>query len=407
MNFWLLFLLSFGHMITDVSNGAVPAMMLYMRDEFALTYTQAGTIILVASLSSSVIQPLFGLYSDKASIPWLMPLGIGMATLGLSLAGVMPSYYLVLAAIFFCGLGVAAFHPEGSKTVNFAAGSRKSSAMSLFSVGGNLGFGLGPVLGALFISAWGLAGSLAFLGPGLITAIAFFFLQSRVMAATREAREVWRQGKECSLLNGTGKPVFSRGLFFLIMVVLFRSLIQFGLITYMPFYYTDYLGGDIKIAAMLVAVFLISGAVGTLFGGPLADKFGAKKLICCSMALMFPLLVIFLNSGGITVLLVTALAGMVLISTFGPTVVMAQQYLPHHIGLASGLSIGLAIGIGGMGVPLLGIFADRYGVDLVLTAITCLPLIGLSLALFLPKPPESGQIEFRQFAAENRVASHE
>ncbi|HHX88030.1 MAG TPA: MFS transporter, partial [Firmicutes bacterium] len=336
-----------------------------------------------------VVQPIFGLYSDRSSLPWLMPLGIGLATVGVSLAGVMPHYYLVIAAVFISGLGVAAYHPEGTKTAHFAAGDRRSSAMSVYSVGGNLGFGLGPILGALFLGTWGLTGSLAFLAPGLATTVAFYFLLPKISAATGRAREDWYSSKELARENGAEKPAWSWGLAVLIVMVIFRSWIQYGLVSYLPFYYTDYLGGEKHIAVALVSVFLISGAVGTLIGGPLADRFGTKKHICISMALMFPLLCLLLKtSGSAAALVVTSLAGMVLISTFSPTVVMGQQYLPHHIGLASGLLIGFAVGMGGLGVPVLGVFADKFGVDLVLKILAALPLAGLLMALFLPRPPE-------------------
>jgi FSR family fosmidomycin resistance protein-like MFS transporter len=388
MKLWVLVLLSIGHLVTDIHQGAIPVLLPYLQEAFTLSYFQVGMIVLVANLSSSVIQPLFGLYSDKTNMPWLLPLGIGLAALGIALVGIMPNYYLVLVAVFISGLGVAAYHPEGSKTANFAAGSKKSSAMSVFSVGGNLGFGLGPILGAVFLGTWGLTGSLAFLGPGLVAAAAFFFLQSKMMAAIGEARETWRKQRELNQANGTGKLVWSWGLMLLMMVVVFRSWIQFGLVTFMYFYYKNYLGGDEKVATMLVAVFLISGAAGTLLGGPLADRFGAKKHLCLSMALMVPLLYLFMNTNGAAVLVVISLAGAVLISTFAPTVVMGQQYLPNNIGLASGLLIGFAIGIGGLGVPVLGIIADKFGVDLVIKIIAMMPIVGFGLALFLPLPPE-------------------
>jgi FSR family fosmidomycin resistance protein-like MFS transporter len=389
MKFWVLVLLSIGHLITDIHQGAIPILLPYLRDAFTLSYFQLGLIVLVANLSSSVIQPLFGLYSDKSHTPWLMPLGIGMAAIGIALAGVMPNYYLVLIAVFISGLGIAAYHPEGSKTANFAAGSKKSSAMSIFSVGGNLGFGIGPILAAVFLSTWGLTGTLAFLGPSLITVAVFFFLQSQMVAATGEAREVWRQKREDHKTNGTGKLVWSWGLMLLMMAVVFRSWTQFGLINYMYFYYTDFLGGAEKIAVMLVGVFGIAGAVGTLVGGVSADRIGAKKHFCISLALTVPLLYLFLNTSGAASLVVIALVGASLISSFAPTVVMGQQYLPNNIGLASGLLIGFAIGIGGLGVPVLGILADKFGVELVMKIIVILPAVGFSLALFLPAPPEA------------------
>ncbi len=383
MNLMILILLSFGHMVADIHQGAVPTLMLFMRDVFNLNYAQVGMIILVSNLSSSVIQPLFGLYSDRSNLPWLMPLGIGLATGGMSLSGIMPHYYLVIIAIFISGLGVAAYHPEGTKMAYFAAGNRRNSAMSVFSVGGNLGYGLGPVLGALFFGTWGLTGSLAFLVPGLAATVAFYFLQPKISAANNHQMQ---EGIARAGVNS--KPAWSWGLVALILIVILRSWVQYGLMSYLPFYYTDFLGGDKQVAAALVSVFLISGAAGTLIGGPLADRIGTKKHICISMALILPLICLLLHTSGAVAVVITSLTGMVLISTFSPTLVMGQQYLPQFIGLASGLLTGLAIGIGGLGVPILGLFADKFGVDLVLKILTLLPPAGFFLALFLPQPPE-------------------
>ena len=387
MKLMVLILLGIGHLVVDIHQGAVPVLMLYLRDAFALSYAEVGLITLVSNLSSSVVQPLFGLSSDRINIPWLMTLGLAMTTIGMALTGIAPHYYLVLAVIFISGLGVAAYHPEGSKMAHFAAGSKKSSGMSIFSFGGNLGNGLGPVLGAVFFGTWGLTGSLAFLVPGLITAVAFYFLQPKILTATSGARVLWRRQKESSQNGGRGKHTWSWGLPALVVLVIFRSWIQFGIVTYLPFYYTDYLGGDTRVAAMLISVFLISGAAGTLLGGPFADRFGTKKHLCLSMLLMLPLLYLLLNAIGMEVIVIVALAGMVLISTFSPTVTMGQQYLPHNIGLASGLLIGFGIGIGGLGVPLLGTIADSYGVEVVLKVVAFLPGAGLAFSLLLPKPP--------------------
>ncbi len=388
MDLPIMILLGFGHMITDLHQGAIPTLMLYLRDAFDLSYAQVGMIVLVSNLSSSVIQPMFGHYSDQSLRSWLMPAGIGLASLGVALTGVMPHYYLAMIVIFFSGLGVAAFHPEGTRMARFAAGSRMSGAMSVFSVGGNLGFGLGPVLVALFYSIWSLGGTLAFLIPGLTTAAAFYFLLPLITKRTDQTRKAWQRRKQLAQAGGSGKPAWSWGLAALSLIVIFRSWIQYGMASYLPFYYTDCLGGDKHTASLLVSVFLISGAVGTLIGGVLADRFGTKRHICVSMALMVPLLWLVLNTRGTASLLVTALSGAVLISTFSPSTVMGQQYLPHHIGLASGLLIGFSVGMGGLGVPLLGTFADKFGIIIVLKILACLPLAGLLVAVFLPRPPE-------------------
>lgn len=396
MKWWVLILLSFGHLVTDIHQGALPLMLPFLRDYFELSYFAVSAIIFVATFSSSIVQPLFGLYSDRFSIPWMLPAGVAAAATGMALVGVMPSYPLVLLAVFISGMGVASFHPEGSKMAHFAAGTKRGGAMSVFAVGGNFGFGIGPLLAALFLSTWGLSGSLAFLVPGLVTAGFIYFLLPKIMSATSDSRENWQKQRDYNKANNTGKAVFSWGLILLMIIVFIRSWIHFGLATYIPFYYVDYLGGKPEYGAIVLSVFLIAGAIGTLLGGPLADTFGTKKQICGSLVLMIPILYLFINSTGVFSIVMIGLAGLVLISTFATTTVMGQQYMPNNLGLASGLLLGFSIGAGGLGAPLLGILADAHGLPLVMKIISLLPILGLALALFLPPPPEVAEMKHEE-----------
>ncbi|MDW7675363.1 MAG: MFS transporter [Bacillota bacterium] len=393
MKLWVLLLLSFGHFITDIHQGAVPLLLPYIKETFDLSYFALGAVMLVANLSSSIIQPLFGLYSDRVNIPWLLPAGVLLAAAGVALVGVMPSYPLVLLAVFMSGIGIAAFHPEASKMAHFAAGNKKGSAMSIFSVGGNLGFGTGPLIGAVYLGMWGFGGSVAFIGPGLVMAIVLYSLLPKIMATTSATRDQWQEQRIQTSKAGGGRLIWSWGLLLLMAVVIVRSFIHFGMTSFLQFYYIDYLNGDPLFASRLVAVFLICGAFGTLLGGPIADKVGVKKQICGSMGLMIPILYLFLNSSGFVSVILVGLAGATLISTFATTVVMGQQYMPNNIGLASGLMLGFAIGAGGIGVPILGVVADHFGLATVMTVISLLPILGVSLALFLPAPPEVSKIE--------------
>jgi FSR family fosmidomycin resistance protein-like MFS transporter len=176
-------------------------------------------------------------------------------------------------------------------------------------------------------------------------------------------------------------------LLLLIAIVTVRSWIQLGLVSYIPFYYINYLNGDPLYAGKLVSTFLMAGAAGTLLGSPLADRWGYKKFLTLSLFLMFPILILFYHTQGIFLFLTLAVAGMVLVSTFGLTVVMAQTIIPQRLGMASGLLTGFAIGAGGMGVTLLGIIADHWGVPAALKAILILPLIGFGLCLLVKYPP--------------------
>ena len=157
--------LSAGHLFTDVSQGAIPALLPFLIARDHLNYASASALILAATIASSVIQPLFGHISDRRSLPWLMPIGPVLGGIGVGLVGIAPNYALTFAAVLLSGFGVAAFHPEASRFANYVSGQRRSSGMSLFSVGGNVGFALGPVLVTPLVLAFGLSGTLLVIIP--------------------------------------------------------------------------------------------------------------------------------------------------------------------------------------------------------------------------------------------------
>jgi MFS transporter, FSR family, fosmidomycin resistance protein len=174
MNLKVLLLLGLAHMVTDVTQGAIPALLPFMKEALGLSYTAAGAVILISNLTSSIIQPIFGYFSDRRPKVWLIPIGVFLAALGLSLLGLAPNYPILLFLVIICGMGVASFHPEGFKTAHFFIGQKKASGMSLFAVGGNLGFALGPVSMTFLVTSFSLSGTLAYLISGLI--MVFFIL---------------------------------------------------------------------------------------------------------------------------------------------------------------------------------------------------------------------------------------
>lgn len=166
----MLLLLALGHLVVDMNQGAMPALLPFLRTKFGLTYAAAGTVILVANVSSSVIQPIFGYLADRTARSWLLPWAIVVAALGVALAGLAPSYGVLLVLVVVAGFGIAAYHPEGYKTANQVAGDRKATGLSLFSIGGNVGIALGPPVITALVGGLGLLGTLAMLGPGVLVA---------------------------------------------------------------------------------------------------------------------------------------------------------------------------------------------------------------------------------------------
>lgn len=376
----LLALLSAGHLVVDISQGALPAILPFLREAFSLSYAAAGTIILVASISSSVIQPLFGYLADRISRRWLLPVSVLVSGAGIGLTGVVSSYSWILVLVTFSGLGIAAYHPEGYKSASAVAGARKATGLSFFSVGGNVGLAVGPVLITALVTGFGLPGSLGLMLPGILVASLLAAALPRLSAVTPPVRHDRR---------AEGARPMALGLILLILIVTLRSWAQLGLTTFVPFFYIDVLQGDPRMIGPLLFVFLGAGAAGTLVGGPLADRFGARRVIVGAFLSAAPLIAGFLLTRGAAAILFLAASGFALVSTFTVSVVLAQAYLPTHLGMASGLIVGFAIGTGGIGVTGLGWVADHWGLLVALAIIVVLPFVGFVVSLFLPEPGRS------------------
>ena len=376
----LLFLLSFGHMCTDIVQGALPALLPYLKDKYSLSYTVTGALLLAAHLTSSVIQPVFGYATDRKPFPVLLSLGCLVSGIGIALVPFSPGFAWLVASVIFMGLGTAAFHPEGFKATACIASVKRATGMSLFSVGGNLGFSIGAPAAIFLVSRYGLHGSAWLLVPAALAGLLFLPVLPHIRARIEEA-----SARPPSVAqNGIERPVYAVSL--IVLIVIFRSWTQLGLATYIPFLYREQLSSRPEFVATLLFLFLGAGTAGTLLGGPLADRIGHRKMVFWSLALQVPLIYLFLVSTGGLVFALAAAVGATIVSTFSVTIVMAQELFPRRMATASGTIAGFAIGTGGIGVTLLGAVADRYGVPAAVHLVNVLPAAGALLALFLPLP---------------------
>lgn len=381
MNKKALGLLSTSHFVTDLNQGALPALLPFFKEALQLSYTMAGTLLLSANLTSSIIQPIFGHLSDRKPMGWFLPLAPLIACLGISASGFAPHYVFLLVCVIVSGIGIAIFHPEGFKTAYFFTGEKRATGMSIFAVGGNLGIALGPLWALLLVTAFGIHGTSGMIAPGILIGVILLLNLSHITSPMKRAHTETKD-KEKKPLTREQKLTF----FLLVSVATVRAWIQFGMATYIPFYYINYLKGNPLYAGKLVSTFLISGAVGTLVGAPLADRWGHKRFLKISLFFSFPLLLLFLNSSGFFSFIFIGMAGMVLISSFALTTVMGQAVLPQHLGMASGMMVGFTMSAGGVGVTLLGIIADHWGVPMAMKAIVILPLIAFVLSLLVKYP---------------------
>ncbi len=365
--------LSAGHFATDFANGALPALLPFLVQRFDLSYTEVGALMLVSALASSIIQPLFGLWSDRRGAVWLLPTGVALAGIGMGLVAASSSYSACLAFVTVSGIGTAAYHPEGSKFAAYVSGNRRASGMSLFSIGGNMGVALGALSTAPLLLVLGREGGLLLAVPSLVVTAVLLASMTYLSGfapeptTTRPAAGEDRPGALALLLG----------------VIALRSAGWFGLLTFVPLWAVS-IGHSKAYGNNLLALMLFAGGVGTLAAGPLADRIGRRPVLMATLIATPPLVIIFVAVGGWVGAVALALVGVCVVSTFGVTGVMSQEYLPSRIGLASGISIGFSIGLGGIAALALGAVADNIDLRTAMYACAAVPALAIVLGLMLP-----------------------
>lgn len=390
----LLLALTLAHLLVDLGQGSVPALGPYLRDARGLTYTQVGALALATSATASALQPLAGIYSDRSPGGRLIVAGLAAVGLGLAGAALAPSFPLLLTSVALVGLGVALFHPEAMRAAHELGGRGRATTMALFQVGGNAGYGLGPGLAGLLLLALGQ--------PGLVLAAvpvaAWAAVTARLLPSLREAgvlgpgavRAPSRAAEAPSRAAGVARTAGAEDrwpdLAKVLAVIMLRSVLQLSLVAFAPLYYVDVLGGDPRWAGLLVSLYLLSGAAGTLAGGPLADRIGLRRYVLLAMLALLPLHGLTLAARGAWAAVALAAQGFVLVSTFAPSVVLSQTSLPSRPALAAGLNVGLGIGAGGIGAGVMGLLADRAGLVPAMYALLAVPAAAAAFAALLPEP---------------------
>ena len=366
--------LSLGHLAADFAQGTLPGLLVFLKPALHLSYTMTAVVVLVGTVTSSLAQPFFGNWSDRRRVVWIMPLGVAVACACIAVSAVSPNYVALLVLIGVSGLGVGAFHPEAMKIAGHASGGRRASGMAFFATGGNIGFALGPLLVSAAISPLGRSGGLLLVIPG-------------ALVATLLVRELGHLTHVRSSRSGHagGAPAVDQPRAFKLLLVLIglRSVAYYGLFTFVPLWEVSR-GHSKSYGNLLLSLVLLAGVLGTLSAGPLADRFGRRVVLLGSMITTPPLVILYVVAGGAVGAVAVCLAGALIVSTFGVTIVLSQEYLPSRIAMASGMSVGLASGLGGVAAVALGAIADAVDLRPALIATALGPVAGIVVTLMLP-----------------------
>ncbi|HDR3335417.1 TPA: MFS transporter [Bacillus anthracis] len=374
----ILFAISFGHFLNDSMQAVVPALFPILEKTMNLSYMQVGWIAFALNMTSSIMQPVFGMYSDKKPSPFLLPLGMFSSMLGMIGLAFAPNFIIVIISVLFIGLGSAVFHPEGARVAYMAAGTKRGLAQAIYQVGGNTGNSLAPIFTALIFVPLGQIGSLGFTAFGAVGIVLLIFVSNwyRNELATGAVRRKKRAALEAE------NAIVSTHIKFVIVLLVFltfvRSWYGAGIGNFYQFYLIEHYGLSIKNAQYFVFAFMIAGVLGTFFGGPLADRFGKKTIIVFSMLGSAPLALLLPHVSLVWVVPLFLCIGFISSSSFSVIVVYAQELVPGKVGMVSGLIVGLAFGLGALGSVVLGKLADIYSLQFIMLLCSCLPLIGLT-----------------------------
>ncbi|MGA6168279.1 MFS transporter [Amycolatopsis magusensis] len=374
-----IFLLSVGHACVDVYQGAVASLVPFFIAERAYGYAAASGIVLAASLLSSVVQPLFGALTDRWAMPWLLPVSTVLGGLGIALSGISGSYALTLAFVAVSGIGVAAYHPEAARVARVV--SRGShTAMGWFSLGGNLGFAAAPVLVAVVLVAGGLRLSPLLVVPALAGSVLCLPVLRALATPARSATTAVKPRR-----SDDDRASFLK----LSLAVVFRSVVFVGLSAFIALYAQQRTEGGTAAGTAALFLLYLGGAVGTVLGGRLADRWDRITVVRWSYLGTVVAVAGVVFVPGPAIYLFVALASAGLYTPFSLQITLAQDYLPTRVGTASGVTLGLTVSIGGIASPLIGTVADHSSLQLALAPLIALPALSWLVLRTLPEPGAS------------------
>jgi MFS transporter, FSR family, fosmidomycin resistance protein len=373
--------LSFGHLSVDLAQGTVPALLPFLVRDRGYSYAAAGALLLFSSVGSSFLQPLLGAFADRIRASWMMPVGTLLAAGGIALAGQFDSYLATGGVLVISSIGVAMYHPEAVRFASYVslAGGRQGTGMSMFAVGGLSGWALGPILTTPIVALFGLRGT-ALVACVPLAATLLLLANLRYVEGfrpTAESQHVARESMGASDWSGFTLAAAAGTL---------RTGALFGFQAFVPLYVWRTLESSEGVGNAAIAAMLAAGALGTLVGGRLSDVHGFRRVVVFSLLASAPLALLVPVVPLLALFPVLVLLGLISEMNFYPIVVLAQRALPRHVGFASGVTLGLSIGLGSLASPLLGLLADSTSLRAALAGAALLTVLAALVSLALPRP---------------------
>lgn len=373
--------LCFSHLLNDTIQSLIPAIYPVLKTTFRLDFGQIGLITLTFQLTSSLLQPLVGAYTDHKPKPFSLAIGMGVSLCGLLLLSQAWNYAVVLGAAGLVGVGSSIFHPEATRLARFSSGGRHGFAQSVFQLGGYMGTAIGPALAAIIVV------------PAGQHSIAWFSIVALIAILVLTRVGFWYSGVRTSQQKKSGHhslnrpPLPRRKVFAIISILAALIFSKYFYLASISSYYTFYLIGrfhlSIQSSQMLLFLFLFAVAVGTIIGGPIGDRYGRKLVIWFSILGVTPFTILLPYANLFWTCVLSVIIGLILASAFSAIIVYGQELVPGKVGMIGGVFYGLAFGMGGLGSAVLGKLADLTSINFVYHVCSFLPLIGL-LTIFLP-----------------------
>jgi FSR family fosmidomycin resistance protein-like MFS transporter len=373
-----IFALFLVHFIGDFFQSFIRPMLPLMADKFSLSLTQVGMITGIATFMAFLIQPVFGYLADRYRTRLILLIGSFVGAICIPLVGIAPYFGMVLLLIGLGSISSAIYHPTAAGMVSAYAGRRTGLSMSIFGLGGTMGFTVGPIVFAGYVTLWGLHRLSYLTLLGVLVFILLFILIPAADGENQTQRDFIGSLRES--IGGVWKPVV------MIWAIAFsRAFVEQALLTFMPVL-TASEGHSLVSVGSMLSLFTVGGSISAIISGHLVDRIGFKPVYLYSFALSSPCILIFIHGSGWKLYAVSFLSGLLLLATLFPALALAQKIAPKGRSLVSSIVMGLALGTAGILMPLAGMMADAFGIRAILRCIAFIPMAALILIYYLPEP---------------------